>query len=67
MEIDKYKEKYTWGLPAVSQWVKNPHSVREDAGLIPGLTQWVRSVGHRFSSDLALLWLGSRPAAAALI
>ena len=45
------------------------------AGLIPGLAQWVKdpgvamscSVGHRRGSDLALLWLWCRLAAAALI
>ena len=30
------------GVPIVAQRVKNPTSVREDAGLIPGLTQWVK-------------------------
>ena len=29
------------GVPGVAQWVKNPTSVREDAGSIPGLTRWV--------------------------
>ena len=47
----------------------------EDAGLIPGLAQWVKGssvalscgVGHRCSSDPALLCLWHRPAAAAPI
>ena len=35
------------GVPVVAQQVKNPTSIHEDVGLIPGLTQWVK--------DLALL------------
>ena len=29
------------GVPIVAQQVKNPTSILEEAGLIPGLTQWV--------------------------
>ena len=53
----------------------NPASVYEDAGLIPGLAQWVKGsrmamsygVGYRHSLDLALLWLWYRLTAVALI
>ena len=41
----------------MDQQVKNPTSIHEDAGLIPGLVQWLK--------DLAWLWC--RPAAAAPI
>ena len=30
-----------FGVPGVAQQVKNPPSIHEDAGLIPGLAQWV--------------------------
>ena len=60
---------------AVAQWVKNPTRIHENAGLIPGLTQWVKGqniatscgLGHRCGLDLALLWPWRRPAAAAPI
>ena len=29
------------GVPVVSQQVKNPISIHEDVGLIPGLTHWL--------------------------
>ena len=59
----------------MAQGVKNTKSIPEDAGLIPGLIQWVKgsgvaescSVDCRCSSDPALLWLWCSPAAAAPI
>ena len=30
------------GVPVVAQWVKNPTSIHEDVGLIPGLAQCVK-------------------------
>ena len=35
-------KKIIEGVPAVALRVKNPTSICEDAGLIPGLTQWVK-------------------------
>ena len=50
------------GVPTVAQQVKNPTSICKDAGLIPGLSQWVEDpallqAGHRCSLNLASLWL----------
>ena len=36
------------GVPVVARWVMNLTGIGEDAGLIPGLTRWVR--------DPVLLW-----------
>ena len=32
----------TWGIPTVAQWVKNPTSLCEDVGPIPGLAHGLR-------------------------
>ena len=32
-------------IPVVAQRVKDPTSIHKDAGLIPGLTQWVKDLG----------------------
>ena len=34
-----FKNCVICGVPIVAQWVKNPTSIHEDAGLIPGLYQ----------------------------
>ena len=38
-----YKNLVT-GIPVVAQQVTNPASIHEDAGLIPGLSQWVKDL-----------------------
>ena len=43
----------------MAQWVKNPTSIHEEEGSIPGLAQCI--------NDLVLLWLWCRLPAAALI
>ena len=32
------------GIPVVAQRVKNPTSIHEDVGLIPGLARWVKDL-----------------------
>ena len=32
------------GVPLVAQWVKNPTSIHDDGGLIPGLAQLVKDL-----------------------
>ena len=34
---------WTFGVPVVAQWwIKNPTSIHEDVGSVPGLVQWVK-------------------------
>ena len=37
-----FKELKKSGIPVVARWIMNPTSIHEAAGLIPGLTQWVK-------------------------
>ena len=46
MNIIKYffKTYQKYGVPFMAQWLTNPTKIREDAGLIPALTQWVNAL-----------------------
>ena len=48
------------GVPIVFLWVKNPSSIYEDVGLIPGLDQWVKDLvllqASVEVSDVACIW-----------
>ena len=43
MYLNNVKIKIT-GVPLVGQWVKDPNSIHEDMGLIPGIAQWVKDL-----------------------
>ena len=36
------ENKKSQGVPVVAQRIKNPTSIHEDAGWIPGPTQWIK-------------------------
>ena len=40
--LSKIRFKNILGVPIVAQQVKNPTSMHEDVGLIPGLSQWFK-------------------------
>ena len=42
MDVYRAKVRGCFGVPVVAQWVKNPTSIHEDVGLIPGLVRWVK-------------------------
>ena len=44
MAIQWKNKKGNKGVPFVAQWLMNPTMIREDAGSIPGLDQWVKDV-----------------------
>ena len=44
MEKEKIKIKHMLGVPAVAQQVTNLTSIPEDAGSIPGLSQWAKDL-----------------------
>ena len=40
----RYIDVHVWGVPVVVQRVTNATSIHEDAGSIPGLTEWIKDL-----------------------
>ena len=62
LEFQTHLRKEFMGVPIVAQWIKNPSSIHEDSGSIPGLGQWVK--GLALSKAAVQMWLRSQVAVA---
>ena len=73
--INRCRKSFLLGSSCHGSAVTNHTSIHENVGFILGLAQWIKEpsvavscgVGHRRSSDPALLWLWYRLAAVTLI